>query len=142
VVSAGNTLEAKLAAIDAAEASDPRFYLPKLAIKALLGVGDTAAEDLLNGGPIDSVIVGNRRMGMKPSAYEYMRTIARASYEPDGVTPLKVRQPKSMFRKQPRPRTENELRGLAKGNEKRRLEAQQRRAAERRAAKESAPSPA
>jgi hypothetical protein len=136
-------LEAKLAAIDAAEASDPRFYLPKPAVKALLGVGDTTAEDLLNnGGPIDSVIVGNRRMGMKSAVYEYMRTIARASYGPDGVTPLKVRQPKSMFKKQPRPRTENELRGLAKGNEKRRLEAQQRREALVRRAKEPAPSPA
>jgi hypothetical protein len=57
-----------------------------------------------------------------------IRQIA-ATYPADGA-PAKIRTVNTRFKRKARPRTAAELEGLRKGNERRRLEAAQRRAAQ------------
>jgi hypothetical protein len=97
----------------------------------ILDVGSTKLVQLENAGELDSFLDGAVRRITTSSIYLYLIKRAISSHPADAPA-AKVRKPKSMFkpkRKAPRARTEAELEGLRKGNEKRRLEAQERRVA-------------
>jgi hypothetical protein len=84
-------------------------------------------------GLLRTVLDGARRRVTTESFYEHLLALATAP-------PRKVRRPPKRYTKATRPRTEAELKGLRKGNEARRREAQLRRAV-RAAAREAEGAP-
>jgi hypothetical protein len=103
-------------------------------VRAKLGCGPTKELALEASGAIDSYLDGSVRRITMRSLYRHLIKQAIASH-PKDAPDAKVRHPAGQFqskphaKKAPRPRTEAELEGLRRGNEKRRLEALKRRAA-------------
>jgi hypothetical protein len=75
---------------------------------------------------VDSFLDGSSRRITTKSAYLRKAALLILAFPPDGRTP-KARQP--VRRYQPRPRTPQELAGLARGNAKRAEEARRRKEA-------------
>jgi hypothetical protein len=123
-------LSAILAEIDRIQVSQPKLIPPKI-VGSINGRGQTAIADRIRSGRYLSIVVGNRRLVFTSSVCDDMREEARASYESDGCTLHKIRQPSSMYRAKPRPRrepSEAELAALRRSNERRRQEGLKRRA--------------
>jgi hypothetical protein len=112
----------------AKQKAESRPALSRKDAGALLGVGVTKLLQLEAAGKLDGFLDGASRRITTASLYRYLIGQVIKSHPVDGPA-VKVRQPPKQFRraKAPRPRTEAELDGLRRGNERRRLEAQARR---------------
>jgi hypothetical protein len=109
-----------IADIDAREEADPRVALTNRQCEIEGGWGPTTQRKKQAEGCLNVYRDGTRVMNTAKSFYAHLRDLASAP-------PRKVRQPKTMFKPLPRPRTPAELGGLRKGNEGRALEGAQRR---------------
>jgi hypothetical protein len=99
---------------------------------ARLNVGPTQEIKYERADLLDSFLDGTARRVSIASIYRLLISRAIASHPVDGP-PARARFPAARYVKKPRPRTPAELEGLRKGNERRRLEAEARRAAKIRA---------
>jgi hypothetical protein len=106
---------------------DSRFSVTRKETQQMLGIGATREIDLERAGELNSYLEGSMRRVPVGPIYARLIKLAIASHPVDG-TAAKVRRPAKRFTRKIRPRTEAELRGLALGNERRRLEAQARKA--------------
>jgi hypothetical protein len=118
--------------IDARELGDPRFAASPKEAGIILNKGKTHVSDLMKVGTLRSYLDGKHRRVTLKSVYEYLRTLAKASY-PVGAPAAKVRSPLSQFQKKRREPTPAELEGLRKGRVR-----MSRQAAERRRQREEA----
>jgi hypothetical protein len=75
---------------------------------------------------LQTILAGASRLTFVPSLYDHLIELAIATH-PTGQPPKKARQPSQRFVGRRRSPTPQELEGLKKGNEKRRLEAEARR---------------
>ncbi len=92
------------------------------------GWGPTHQIALEGNGELDSFLDGSKRRITTTSLVRRMIAMVLMTYPLDGPE-RKARQPKDRFQKVPRPRTEAELEGLRKANDRRAREAEQRREA-------------
>ena len=99
---------------------------------AFFGFGLTRLLKAEQDGELESYIDGGTRRYPLASICKRQIALALLSFPLDGDDP-KARVPGQLFRKQPRARTEAELRGLAIGNAKRREDAARKRREESRA---------
>jgi hypothetical protein len=90
--------------------------------------GPTTQIEKEKAGILVSFLDGASRKITIDSIYRHLIDLAIASY-PVNAPPAKGRQPSKRFKRKPRPRTQNELRALARANEARRHEAQLRKEA-------------
>jgi hypothetical protein len=111
-----------IADIDAREAADPRVALTNRQCEIEGGWGPTTQRKKQADGCLNVYRNGTRVMNTAKSFYAHLRDLANAP-------PRKVRQPKTMFKLRPRPRTEAELRGLAERNRQHSETARKRREA-------------
>jgi hypothetical protein len=102
----------------AARAADTRLLVSARTTKEMLGIQGTKYADLVKSGGLATVVDGRERKTVVASIYDRLLELICASHPAD-APPTKVREVKTVFRRKPRPRTEAELRGLAKGNQRR-----------------------
>jgi hypothetical protein len=97
-----------------------KAVLRKLEMRSLANWGATKLDEILDGGAIPSFMSGGHRVSPTDAFFKYLIDLAIKS-------PLKAHKPGVRFRKEPRPRTANELRGLVIANRRRAEVAAQRR---------------
>jgi hypothetical protein len=112
----------------AAKAADPRLVVPTKVVLEMMQVGLTKLNDYTVSGRLGTVVDGRDRKYLTASVYDLVAELVAASHPAD-APPAKVREVPSKFRRKPRPRTEAELLGLEKGNQRRHEEAVRRREA-------------
>jgi hypothetical protein len=122
------TAAAIVADIRERQARDPRVMVSRKVSQEMLGIGPSRQIELEAEGVLHSYLDGSGRRVLVSSIYARMIAQAIASHLLNGP-PARFRQPSKRFSHKPRPRTESELEGLRKGNERRREEARARRAA-------------
>jgi hypothetical protein len=108
------------------EAAETAVVVSRKRTCEMLNIGASYELLLEKRGELVSIIDGKHRLVLVSSIYARLRRLAALSHPADGPA-AKVRQPSRRFAKKPRARTEAELEGLRRGNERRRLEAQARR---------------
>ena len=104
------------------KAADPRKLLSNRDCMLAGGWGQTTQMSKVASGVLHQVEVGLRVMVTAKSFWDHLIDLANAPQK-------KLRQPKTMFKPRPRPRTSQELEGLRIGNERRAEEARKRREA-------------
>ena len=105
---------------------DPRFSVTRKEAQQMLGIGATREIDLERAGELHSYLEGSARRVTVGPIYARLIRLALASH-PAGGPAATARRPAKRFVKQPRPRTEAELRGLAIGRARFAEEARRRR---------------
>jgi hypothetical protein len=103
---------------------EPRFGIPRKEVMALFGHGMTRQLVIEADSEVQTFLDGGKRLITADSVAIRMIALALLSH-PAGGPPLKIRQPPGRYRKRRREPTPAELAGLAKGNEGRRLKAQE-----------------
>jgi hypothetical protein len=111
----------------AAYVAEPGPVTSRSGAGARLQVKATQEIKYEHAGLIDSFLDGTARRVSVASIYRLLISRAIASH-PVGGPPARARFPAGRYAKKPRPRKPAELEGLRKGNERRRLDAQARRA--------------
>jgi hypothetical protein len=107
---------------------EPRFGIPRKEGMALFGHELTRQLAIETAGELQTFLDGGRRLITADSIAIRMIALALLSHPVDGPA-LKVRLPPGRYQKRRREPTPAELEGLKRGNERRREEAQKRRAA-------------
>jgi hypothetical protein len=107
---------------------DPRGSLKRKEAEVLFNHGSSKQIEVEKDREVDSFLDGSSRRITTKSAYLRKAALLILAFPPDGLTP-KARQPAQSYQKRPRPRTTQELRGLAEGNRQRAEAARQRREA-------------
>jgi hypothetical protein len=110
------------------KAADPRKMVPRKVSCEIGGWGQTVQIEKEKRGDLQTILAGASRLTFVPSLYDHLIELAIATH-PTGQPPKKARQPSQRFVGRRRSPTPQELEGLKKGNEKRRLEAEARRTA-------------
>jgi hypothetical protein len=111
------------------QAADPRISVSRQDCMKIVPVGLSKQIALEESGEYHTFVDGGTRRILVSSIYARMVRQIMATYPVDGP-PAKAREVATRFKKRRRAPTPNELQGLARANEARRLEAEQRRAAQ------------
>jgi hypothetical protein len=101
--------------------ADPRGSLSRVEHQIFGGFGQSKEIEIEENGEVVVYTDGGKVRIEKNSAYHRKIRLLIES-NPAGQLRVKIRKSKTAFKKQPRPRTEAELRGLAKANEARHQE--------------------
>jgi hypothetical protein len=110
------------------KAAAPQITVSRKIALDMLGCGLSKLLLLEASDEVQSFIEGGQRKILVASIFDRLVRQVILSY-PVGQPPTKAHTVRTRFRKKPRARTPQELAGLAKGNERRRREAAERRAA-------------
>jgi hypothetical protein len=115
--------------------------VPRQVSQEMQHIGPSRQIELENAGELRSYLDGSRRLVTTASIYARLIRRAIESHPVDGP-PARVRRPSTRYQRHRRQPTPQELEGLKRGNERRKREAEARRASTRReaAARESSKS--
>jgi hypothetical protein len=109
---------------------DIRVAVPRAVACEMQHIGSSREIELENAGVLLSYLDGSRRLITTASIYARLIRLAIESHPLDGPS-VRVRRPSTRYQRRRREPTLAELEGLRKGNERRKREAEARRARKR-----------
>jgi hypothetical protein len=109
---------------------DVRVAVPRAVAQEMQHIGPSRQIELENEGELTTYLDGSRRLVLITPIYARLIRLALASHPLDGPS-VRVRQPSTRYQRRRREPTPREIEGLKKGNERRKREAEARRAVAR-----------